>query len=137
MMLSSSSLRVALVGRRLADNDNLGLGYLQAALDREGIPCQRHVLNHLGDVQPIARAILRDSVSVVGLSLSDGGSAPLALALGEMLHAQGFDGHITCGGPFATLARDWLLERYEWIDSVVRHEGERVLPSLCRFVIAE
>jgi hypothetical protein len=36
------------------------------------------------------------------------------------------------GGPFATLARTWLLGRYAWLDSVVRFAGEAPLLALVR-----
>ena len=126
---------VVLVGRRLEDNDNLGLSYLQAAMDGASLPCVRHTVNGLGDVDAVAGRIVERRPLLVGLSLSDGGSAPLLLSLGELLRARGYAGHITCGGPFATLARDWLLTRYGWIDSVVRHAGEAVLPELTKAVM--
>ncbi|MBI5535738.1 MAG: B12-binding domain-containing radical SAM protein [Deltaproteobacteria bacterium] len=123
---------VALVGRRLPDNENLGIGYLQAALGKAGIGCQRLVLNDVREIGTVADSIARSGASIVGLSLPDGGSAIAPLALGEALRARGFQGHITCGGPFATLARDWLLQRYSWIDSVVRFAGEVPLVQLVR-----
>jgi hypothetical protein len=56
----------------------------------------------------------------------------LPLALGELLRRLGYRGHITVGGPFATLARTWLLGRYAWLDSVVRFAGEAPLLALVR-----
>jgi len=53
-------------------------------------------------------------------------------ALGELLRRLGYRGHITVGGPFATLARTWLLGRYAWLDSVVRFAGEAPLLALVR-----
>ncbi len=123
---------VALVGRCLVDNENLGLGYLQAAVRQAGYRSQRHTLNSFAEVEPIANAILASQTPLVGLSLPDGGSAVLPLTLGELLRRCGYAGHITCGGAFATLARNWLLERYGWLDSVVRFAGEVPLVQLCR-----
>jgi radical SAM superfamily enzyme YgiQ (UPF0313 family) len=125
---------VALVGRRLADNENLGLGYLAAALTTAGIESVTLVLNDVRELGEVADAVLQSGASVVGLSLPDGGSAIAPLALGEALRARGFRGHITCGGPFATLARDWLLQRYGWLDSVVRFAGEIPLVGLVRAI---
>jgi radical SAM superfamily enzyme YgiQ (UPF0313 family) len=122
--------RVALVGRRLSDNENLGLGYLRAALHAAGFAVETHVLNSAADVVRIGAELLGRPPGLVGLSLADGGSAFLPLALGELLRARGFSGHITCGGPFATLARRWLLERYVWLGSVVRFAGEVPLCAL-------
>ena len=45
-------------------------------------------------------------------------------------------GHVTAGGQFATLARAWLLERYAWLDSVVRFAGEVPVVALARRVSA-
>jgi hypothetical protein len=123
---------VALVGRRLEHNDHLGIGYLEAALAGAALRRSRHVLNHVDDVLPIARSICTQVPDVVGLSLQDGGSAVLPLALGELLRRLGYRGHITVGGPFATLARTWLLGRYAWLDSVVRFAGEAPLLALVR-----
>ena len=123
---------VALVGRRLEHNDHLGIGYLEAALAGAAVRRSRHVLNHIDDVLPIARSICKQPPDVVGLSLQDGGSAVLPLALGELLRRLGYRGHITVGGPFATLARTWLLGRYAWLDSVVRFAGEAPLLALVR-----
>jgi radical SAM superfamily enzyme YgiQ (UPF0313 family) len=123
---------VALVGRRLEHNDHLGIGYLEAALAGADVRSSRHVLNQVDDVLPIARSICKQQPDVVGLSLQDGGSAVLPLALGELLRRLGYPGHITAGGPFATLARTWLLGRYAWLDSVVRFAGEAPLLALVR-----
>jgi hypothetical protein len=126
---------VALVGRRLEHNDHLGIGYLEAALAGAAVRTSRHVLNHVDNVLPIARSICRQPPHVVGLSLQDGGSAVLPLALGELLRRLGYRGHITAGGPFATLARTWLLGRYAWLDSVVRFAGEVPLLALVRALV--
>jgi radical SAM superfamily enzyme YgiQ (UPF0313 family) len=121
---------VALVGRRLPHNENLGLAYLRAALEQAGARVATHYVNDAGDLARAVTAILGAPPDVVGLSLADGGSAVLPLALGEALARAGFAGHVTCGGQFATLARDWLLERYGWLDSVVRFAGEVPLVEL-------
>jgi anaerobic magnesium-protoporphyrin IX monomethyl ester cyclase len=122
--------KVALVGRRLVDNENLGLAYLVAALDEAGIASARFVLNDASDVGGVADALRRGDFHVVGLSIPDGGSAYLPLAFGELLTRRGFRGHVTCGGSFATLARHFLLQRYRWLDSVVRFAGEVPLVQL-------
>lgn len=87
-------IRVALVGRRLPDNENLGLGYLRAALDEAGFAVETHVLNAAADVPRVGAALLARPPDLVGLSLPDGGSAFLPLALGELLHGRGYRGHV-------------------------------------------
>ena len=128
--MTLSQTHVALVGRRLAHNENLGLAYLRAALEAAGAAVRTHYVNDVAELARAIAAILSDRPQVVGLSLSDGGSALLPLALGEALRRASFAGHITCGGQFATLARAWLLERYGWLDSVVRFAGEAPLVAL-------
>ena len=126
--------RVALVGRRLSSNENLGLCYLRAALRHAGIPSVTHYVSNGEELGRAAEAILDAQPSVLGFSFADGGSSFLGLTLGELVRRRGFRGHITCGGQFATLARDWLLERYPWLDSVVRHDGELPLVELTQRV---
>jgi len=108
----SGRWKVALVGRRLTDNENLGLSYLAAALDEAGFVYERFDLNQADDVGRVGDAILRGGFDLVGLSIPDGGSAYLPLAFGELLQHRGYRSPITCGGSFVTLARHWLLERY-------------------------
>ena len=130
--VGSTMFKVALVGRQLTDNENLGLGYLAAALSEAGFGYQRLVLNQSGDVERVSEAILGGGFELVGISLADAGSAYLPLALGELLRRRGFAHPITCGGSFATLARHWLLERYPWLHSVVRFAGEVPLVRLAQ-----
>ncbi len=126
--------KIALVGRRLSGNENLGLGYLTTALRNAGYDVRVEYINRGDDLERIARAIMDDSFFMVGISLSDGGSSFLPLALGELLSRRGYGGHITAGGHFATLTDDWLLERYGWLDSVVRFAGEVPVVALAHHV---
>lgn len=134
--MSTSPVRVALVGRRLEHNENLGLAYLAAALEQAGFRAERHYVNDALELERALTSISLDPPAVVGLSLADGGSALLPLALGEALAQAGYRGHVTAGGQFATLARDWLLERQPWLDSVVRFAGERPLVEIVQRVLA-
>ncbi len=127
---------VVLVGRRLLHNENLGVAYLRSALEGAGAKVTIHYVNDAAELAVAAQGILEDPPQVVGLSLADGGSALVPLALGELLDEAGFAGHITSGGQFATLSREWLLQRYSWLDSVVRFAGERPLVELVERVAA-
>ncbi|MBN1770922.1 MAG: radical SAM protein [Deltaproteobacteria bacterium] len=132
MSSTASAPTVLLVGRKLADAENLGLACLLGALRDAGIPGELGVLNGPDDLPALARRALAGDVPLVGLALPDGNTSFLPLALGELLDARGYPGHVTCGGAFATLAREWLLERYPWLGSVVRFAGERPLVALAR-----
>ena len=129
--------RVALVGRRLEHNENLGLAYLRAALRTAGVLVTTHYVNDTAEMASAIGGILAARPDVVGLSLADGGSATLPLAVGEAITQGGYRGHITAGGQFATLAREWLLSRYEWLDSVVRFAGERPIVEITSRVLRE
>ena len=115
---------IYLVGRRIEDNENLGLGYLRAALEASGRRVEIVYVNRAAQALSAAAQIAASRSPLVGLSIPDGRSAFIPLALGEILRRRRYAGHITCGGQFATLARRWLLARYEWLDSVVRLAGE-------------
>ena len=123
---------VILVGRRLPDNENLGLGCLLGALRDAEIPSEMQPLGGWPDLPRIAARVAEVRPRVVGLSLPDGGSSLLALGLGELLAEEGYPGAIVAGGGFATLARHWLLERYGWLDAVVRHAGEVPLVAVAQ-----
>ena len=135
-MIQKRGKKLALVGRRLSGNENLGLGYLTTALIRAGYEVHVEYINRGVDLQRIAEIITGDQFFMVGVSLSDGGSSFLPLALGELLRRHGYSGHITAGGHFATLADEWLLERYPWLDSVVRFAGEVPIVDLAESVYA-
>ncbi|MBK7580303.1 MAG: hypothetical protein IPI67_08880 [Myxococcales bacterium] len=46
-------IRVALVGRRLEHNENLGLSYLVAALRRARIDVERHYVNDAAELKQV------------------------------------------------------------------------------------
>jgi radical SAM superfamily enzyme YgiQ (UPF0313 family) len=121
---------ILLLGRKLEHNENLGLGHLLAAARRAGLSARMMPLNGWGDLEGIVAEVVARPPRIVGLAFPDGGSAILPLTAGMMIRDAGYRGHITAGGPFATLARDWLLERYDWLDSVVRYAGEVPLVTL-------
>lgn len=121
-----------LVGRRPAWCENLSLCYLRSALEKADFAVETRYLNRLGDIRKAADRILALKPVLVGLSIPDSNSSIFSLALGEMLERRGYRGHITCGAQFATLARHWFLERYDWLDSVVRFAGEITLVELTR-----
>ncbi len=126
---------VALVGRRLPHNENLGLAYLAAALREAGIGVRRLYVHDEPGLRHAIEALGTEPPDVLGLSLSDGGSALWPLALGEALERRGVrPAHVTAGGQFGTLAREWLLDRHRWLDSVVRFAGEVPLVEIVRRV---
>ncbi|MFO0762337.1 MAG: radical SAM protein [Byssovorax sp.] len=134
--MPSTRTLVVLVGRRLPHNENLGLAYLRAALVQAGAEVRTFYVNDGSELARAVQAILAEPPALLGLSLADGGSALLPLALGEAVTRAGYRGHITAGGQFATLSRAFLLERYPWLGSVVRFAGEVPLVALLRRIEA-
>jgi len=135
-VMTLANFTVALVGRRLPYNENLGLAYLRAALDEIGVASVTHYVNDVSELEQVANELTQNPPSMLGLSLADGGSALWPLSLGELLRKRGYEGHITVGGQFATLARDWLLGRYAFLDSVVRHAGEVPIVQMVQRLMA-
>ena len=122
---------VALVGAE--HEENLSLRYLAAAVEKAGFRAEL-ISTAERDPDAIATRILAVSPLVVGLSLPFQGEARATLAVASALRRRGFPGHICAGGHFATFEYKAILDEFEAIDSVVRHEGEETLPELCRRV---
>ncbi|MBI5489443.1 MAG: radical SAM protein [Deltaproteobacteria bacterium] len=121
---SSHGIDVALVGRERPGDENLALRYLAAALDEAGHRAHLVPLCGPDDLAAAGDAVRRLDTPLVGLSISDGNVALDALALVRWLRHGDYRGHVTCGGPLATLVRHDILLRHPGIDSVVRHDGE-------------
>ncbi len=126
---------VILVGRQPAAHENLALQYLKGAAQNAGIDVRVLSINGFNEITGIANEIMARSPAVLGLSITDATCAVLLLSLGNALCHRGYRGHITCGGGWATLQRSWLLERHGWLDSIVRFDGEVVLPELVATVV--
>ncbi|MBN2715521.1 MAG: radical SAM protein, partial [Deltaproteobacteria bacterium] len=126
---------IILVGRQPAAHENLALQYLNGAARNAGIDARVLSMNGFNEITVIADEIMMNPSAVIGLSITDATCAVLLLSLGTTLAQRGYRGHITCGGGWATLQRRWLLEHYQWLDSVVRFDGEAVLPELVATVV--
>jgi anaerobic magnesium-protoporphyrin IX monomethyl ester cyclase len=128
---------VALVGPEL--EENLSLRYLAASLERAGFASRILPFNGEGDFPAVLAALLHggDPPLLVGLSLAFQWRAPDFLALAVALRAEGFAGHVTAGGHFATFAAEDLLRDFPQLDSVCRQEAEETLVALCQAVHAE
>ncbi len=119
---------VVLVGAE--SEENLALRYLGAAVAAAGRPV--HLTRFDADDPPEAvagRALALKPV-LLGLSLAFQAHAPRFLALAARLREEGYTGHLTVGGQFATVAARRLLELSPALDSVVRGEGEETLVEL-------
>lgn len=104
--------------------ENLGLGVIAARLRQHGYNVR--ILN-LGtttaDLSQTCAEIVRDSPGLVGISVLYDLHLYAALAFAVALRTHGYRGHLTAGGPFATLAHPYLLATCPELDSVVLGEG--------------
>jgi radical SAM superfamily enzyme YgiQ (UPF0313 family) len=121
---------IALVGPEL--EENLSLRYLAASLREAGFPSRILAFNGDEDFGPVLQAITgaEEPPLLVGLSLAFQWRAPDFLALAVALRQEGYGGHITAGGHFATFAGEDLLRDFPQLDSICRQEAERTLVSL-------
>jgi radical SAM superfamily enzyme YgiQ (UPF0313 family) len=126
---------IALVGPEL--EENLSLRYLAASLARAGLDSRILAFNTDDDLVAVMAAILQapEPPLAVGLSLAFQWRAPDFLALAVALREEGYAGHVTAGGHFATFAAEELLRDFPALDSVCRQEAEDTLPALCRALV--
>ena len=127
---------VALVGPEI--QENLSLRYLAACLARAGFGSEILAFNGERDFSRVVRAIVgaRTRPLAVGLSLAFQWRATDFLAVAMALRQQGFAGHITAGGHYATFAAEELLRNFSEIDSLCRFEAEETIVKLARALAA-
>lgn len=111
----------------------LGIGYLFSSVIKHGLTGD--VLNAQFenlDFKQTVEKITSDSYLVTGISVPSQRILKRALAIAETLQKEAYDTHVCFGGHFPSIAHNLLLERYSFIDSVVRGEGEGVLIKLIK-----
>ena len=84
-------------------------------------------LQHRHVLMRVAAGILEFRSELVGLSMVFTARAAEFLALAERLRAQGYGGHVTAGGHFATFHAGEILRDCSALDSIVHGEGEEVM----------
>lgn len=126
---------IALVGPEL--EENLSLRYLAASLKRAGFESRILAFNNENDFAAVLRAITSapEPPLAVGLSMAFQWRAPDFLALAVALREEGYAGHITAGGHFATFAAENLLKDFPAIDSICRQEAEESMVALCCAIV--
>jgi len=115
---------VVLVATLPDGDESLGLAYLAAALRQAGHRPRVVTFRGCGDLEQAARRACNGPAPLLGLAIPSGHAAIDILAFLHRVRALGYRGHVTCGGAYATLARDRLLRTVDGLDSVVRHDGE-------------
>jgi hypothetical protein len=110
--------------------ENLSLRYLCSSLAQHGYATDIVPFNRDLDFGPAMEAILEAQPAMVGISLAFQWRASDFLALAVGLREQGYRGHITVGGHFATFASLELLREFPELDSIVRQEAEQTIVAL-------
>lgn len=116
-------------------SEPLGLLYLREVL-QDGCAVRIHTFLDPDGLDRAAREIACADPLLVGVSMPSGEAALHSLAFVRRLRMLGYRGHVTCGGPWATLCRSRLLRSTDGVDSVVRHEGEAALLALVQSLVA-
>jgi len=121
---------VTLVGPEI--EENLGLRYVAASLERAGHTTDLVVLQHEAEVVARARAIAEASPKplLVAVSLAFQSRAHDYLAFVVALRELGYAGHVTAGGHFASCAATEVLEDFPELDSVCLYEADHVVVEL-------
>ncbi len=119
---------VALVGPSL--QGNLALEYLASSVEAAGHRPRLVRFDTPKDTQSCAKAVLDMKADVVGLSIAFQATLDSHLELARLLRHMDFKGHVTCGGHVPTFCYRELLSESPYIDTAVRHEGERTLVDL-------
>jgi anaerobic magnesium-protoporphyrin IX monomethyl ester cyclase len=122
-------MRVALVGSDC--EENLGLAMIAASLLEAGHQVQVVPFNDVCELEAVADAVLRCRPKVVGLGIQFQHRSADFLRLAFELRQRGFNGHITCGGQYPSIAWAEVLDNDPAVDSIVLHEGERSIVELC------
>src|SRR5450759_2575924 len=126
---------VTLVGPEL--EENLSLRYLASSLAACGFECLIVPFDCGADLARVVRQVGGATAQsfLVGLSLAFQPHARDFLALAVALRQQGYRGHLTGGGHFATFACRELLRDFPEFAPIVRHEAEQTLPLLAGAVL--
>jgi len=121
-------MKVALVGAE--HEENLGLRYMAAALERRGHQVELVPFNTERDIPSAVKQVTAYAPEITGLSMVFTGRAREFCRLAQALREQGYGGHLIAGGHFACLNCERLLRDFPAFDSVGLGEGEEIVCAL-------
>jgi anaerobic magnesium-protoporphyrin IX monomethyl ester cyclase len=110
----------------------LGLLYIGAVLEKEGVPVEIVPTDVLGlGWRGIARKIARDKPDIVGVTITTENrfQSFRLIKLAKRAHPRALT---VLGGPHASMAAEDCLEHIPELDVVVRGEGEYTMLEICR-----
>jgi anaerobic magnesium-protoporphyrin IX monomethyl ester cyclase len=121
-------MKITLLGADF--EENLGMGMIAAAAEAAGHEVEITPFDEGKQASDLASRVVDAAPDVVGLSMQFQHRAYEFLELATRLRQGGFQGHITCGGQYPTLAWREVLAGGNGVDSVVLHEGEQTFVEL-------
>ncbi len=118
-------MRFVLVGPTI--EENLSVATLAASLRAASQEAIIVSFIHDDEHRNVARQIVAERPDAVGLSMTFQSRARGFVELARSLRANGFTGHITAGGHYASLAAEPLLRNHDQLDSVLRGEADETI----------
>jgi anaerobic magnesium-protoporphyrin IX monomethyl ester cyclase len=122
-------MKIVLVGADL--EENLGLGMIAACANASGHDVHVVPFDELGQVGEAGSRILAHRPDIVALGIQFQHRSHDFLTLAHRLRTAGYEGHVTCGGQFATMAWGEVLLCHAAVSSIVLFDGEQTFVELC------
>ena len=113
------------------DEENLGLRYIAAYLEENGVSVGIIPLQHLNN-DALLKIVSLINPKLIGFSMIFQRMLPDFSDMINFLRINDVKCHITMGGHFPTIEYEKTLQLIPGLDSVVRHEGELTLLELYR-----
>lgn len=121
-------MRIALIGAEL--EENLGLRYMQAALEKQGHTVTIIPFNNRRDQERAMATMFEFDPDIAGFSMVFTSRAREFCQLAQALREKDFKGHILAGGHFACLNAEQLLHDFPAFDTIALGEGEEIVCRL-------
>ena len=128
-------MRLTLVGADV--EENLGMGMIAAAVTGAGHRVEVLGFNDGAQIPDLVQRIASSDPDVVGLAAQFQHRGLDFLTLATALRKNGFRGHITAGGHFASMGYASILAGRYGMDSVVLYDGEETIVDLLAALAAE
>ncbi|MCP4675837.1 MAG: radical SAM protein [Deltaproteobacteria bacterium] len=124
------SIDIVLIGYEPKGSENLTLRLLASAITSAGMRAVVSPVSSMSGSLDEIKAVVALSPTAIGFSLQDSVASMHSLALAGLARKTGYAGYIVCGGPFATLQTEWVLNHAKSVNGVIRHQGEGPLTEL-------
>ena len=128
-------MRLTLVGADV--EENLGMGMIAAAATAAGHRVEVLGFNDSDQIPDLVNRIGSSGPDLVGLAAQFQHRGLDFLTLATALRKNGFRGHITAGGHFATMGYASVLAGRYGMDSVVLYDGEKTIVDLLAALAAK